>query len=87
MKVITLPRYGGAEVLTIAQARKPEPGPDQILVRVRAIGRFSDTWLPLLSAGTIEPVIHAAVPFSEAARVHEIMEANENLGKVIITIG
>ena len=38
MKVITLPQYGGPEVLTVAEAPKPEPGPDQILVRVRAIG-------------------------------------------------
>ena len=50
------------------------------------VGRFRDTWLPLLAAGTIEPVIHAAVPFDEARRAHEIMEANENLGKVVITI-
>jgi putative PIG3 family NAD(P)H quinone oxidoreductase len=59
----------------------------QSLDNKRAIvGRFRDTWLPLLAAGTVEPVIHAAVPFSEARRAHEIMEANENLGKVIITI-
>ncbi|MDP7242173.1 MAG: NAD(P)H-quinone oxidoreductase [Rhodospirillales bacterium] len=50
------------------------------------VGRFRDTWLPLLAAGSVEPVIHAAVPFSEARRAHEIMEANENLGKVVITI-
>jgi NADPH:quinone reductase len=50
------------------------------------VGRFRDTWLPLLAAGTIKPVIHAAVPFGEARRAHEIMEANENLGKVVITI-
>jgi len=50
------------------------------------VGRFRDTCLPLLAAGTIKPVIHAAVPFGEARRAHEIMEANENLGKVIITI-
>ena len=50
------------------------------------VRRFRDTWLPLLAAGTVKPVIHAAVPFSEARRAHEIMEANENLGKVVITI-
>ena len=59
----------------------------QSLDNKRAIvGRFRDTWLPLLAAGSVEPVIHAAVPFSEARRAHEIMEANENLGKVVITM-
>lgn len=59
----------------------------QSLDNKRAIvGRFRETWLPLLAAGTIKPVIHAAVPFDEARRAHEIMEANENLGKVVITI-
>ena len=50
------------------------------------VRRFRDTWLPLLAAGTITPVIHAAVPFVEVRRAHEIMEANQNLGKVVITI-
>ena len=50
------------------------------------VRRFRDTWLPLLAAGTLEPVIHAAVPFGEARRAHEIMEANQNLGKVVITL-
>jgi len=31
-------------------------------------------------------VIHATVPFDEVRRAHEIMETNENLGKVVITI-
>jgi NADPH2:quinone reductase len=50
------------------------------------VRRFRDRWLPLLAAGTVTPVIHTAVPFAEARRAHEIMEANENLGKVVLTL-
>jgi NADPH:quinone reductase len=50
------------------------------------VRRFRDRWLPLLTAGTVTPVIHTAVPFAEARRAHEIMEANENLGKVVLTL-
>ena len=50
------------------------------------VRRFRQDWLPLLAAGTITPVIHAAVPFAQARRAHEIMEANENLGKVVLTL-
>jgi NADPH:quinone reductase-like Zn-dependent oxidoreductase len=50
------------------------------------VRRFRKEWLPLLASGTITPVIHTAVPFAEVRRAHEIMEANENLGKVVLTI-
>lgn len=50
------------------------------------VRRFRQDWLPLLASGTITPVIHATVPFAEVRRAHEIMEANENLGKVVLTL-
>ena len=49
------------------------------------VGRFRERWLPLLAAGTIRPVIHATVPFEEVRRAHEMMEADENFGKIILT--
>ncbi|MFA6114117.1 MAG: zinc-binding dehydrogenase [Sphingomonas sp.] len=44
MKVIQLTRFGGPEVLQLAQLPTPVPGPGQILVRVRAAGvNFAET--------------------------------------------
>jgi NADPH2:quinone reductase len=44
MRVVQLSRFGGPEVLEIVEQERPEPGPGQALVRVRAAGiNFSDT--------------------------------------------
>ena len=43
MKAAFVTRYGGPEVIQIRDAPIPEPGPDQVLVRVRCIGlNFAD---------------------------------------------
>ena len=49
------------------------------------VERFRERWLPLLAAGALRPIIHAAVPFAEVCRAHEMMEANENFGKIVLT--
>ncbi len=36
MKAVTLKAFGGPEVLQVGEATTPKPGPDQLLVRVRA---------------------------------------------------
>jgi NADPH:quinone reductase-like Zn-dependent oxidoreductase len=45
-------------------------------------------WIePLSSAisdGVVKPVVHAAVPFAEAAEAHRILAARENVGKVVL---
>ncbi len=50
------------------------------------VGRFAERWLPLLVAGAVKPVIHATLPFAQIRRAHEIMEANENFGKIVVTV-
>jgi len=41
---------------------------------------------PLLSAGKIKPIIHATLPLEEAARGHAMMEAGEQIGKIMMTL-
>jgi NADPH:quinone reductase-like Zn-dependent oxidoreductase len=46
------------------------------------------SWLTEIVAlwreGVMRPVVHAKVPFREAARAHEILHARENIGKVLL---
>lgn len=41
---------------------------------------------PLLSRGTIAPVIHATFPLAEAAAAHRLMEAGGHIGKIVLTL-
>lgn len=42
---------------------------------------------PLLSAGKIKPIIHTTMPLEHAAKAHAMMEAGEQIGKIILTTG
>lgn len=48
--------------------------------------RFQADWLPLLKAGRIKPIIDRRFPLREAADAHRYMEANKNVGKIILDV-
>jgi NADPH2:quinone reductase len=59
----------------------------QSLPNKRAIvARFRERWLPLLAAGTLRPIIHTTFPLAEVRQAHALMEANQNVGKIVLTI-
>ena len=67
----------------IGSVMRPRPLADK-----RAItGRFRQRWLPLLTGGTVQPIIDRAFPLAEARQAHEHMEANRNFGKIILEVG
>ncbi|WP_435130976.1 NAD(P)H-quinone oxidoreductase [Actinacidiphila sp. bgisy144] len=39
---------------------------------------------PLVEAGTVKPVVHAALPLAEAAEAHRMMEASDHIGKILL---
>ena len=41
---------------------------------------------PWLEAGTVAPVIYRAMPLTEAAAAHRMMEASEHVGKIVLTV-
>jgi NADPH:quinone reductase len=41
---------------------------------------------PLLEAGKIKPIIHTTLDLSQAAKGHAMMEAGEQIGKIIMTV-
>ena len=40
---------------------------------------------PLIEAGKIKPVVHAVLDYQEIRQAHEMMDAGEQIGKIIIT--
>ena len=48
--------------------------------------RFQAEWLPLLEAGRIKPIIDRRFGLHEAADAHRYMEANKNVGKIILDV-
>ena len=41
---------------------------------------------PLLEAGKIKPIVHATFPLAKACDAHAMMEAGEQIGKIILTV-
>jgi NADPH2:quinone reductase len=46
--------------------------------------RILDAALALFAAGAVNPPIHARLPLAEARRAHEMLEAREVLGKLVL---
>ena len=40
---------------------------------------------PLVADGPVRPVVHATMPLAEAAEAHQLMEAGEHIGKILLT--
>ena len=47
---------------------------------------FARTTLPLFDDGRLKPLVDSVFPLSEVAQAHARMEANENLGKIILRV-
>ncbi len=41
---------------------------------------------PLFESGAVKAVIHQVFPLSEAARAHEMMEASQHIGKLVLEL-
>jgi putative PIG3 family NAD(P)H quinone oxidoreductase len=46
-----------------------------------------DVVWPLILSGQVKPVIDTVVPLAEAARAHELMEAGQHIGKILLATG
>ncbi len=68
------------QVTTSALRSRP---PDYKVPLIRDFGSFA---LPRFNAGTLKPVIDSIYPWTAAAAAHERMEANANMGKIVLTI-
>lgn len=58
--------------------------PDDL--KVRLLAEIKDKLWPLLASGRMRPHIHAVLPIAQAEQAHAILQANANIGKVILTL-
>ncbi len=42
---------------------------------------------PLLTSGTVAPVVAATFPLAAAAEAHRLMESSRHIGKIVLTTG
>ena len=94
MKAILIRRTGGPSVLDYVEVPTPRPRDDEVLVRADTIGvsmpevlvrKGAYGWMPpRLAEGKICPLIHARLRLAEACRAHEMLEAGEVIGKIVV---
>lgn len=57
-----------------------------VLEKIELTRAFVRTTLPLLAEGRLKPLVDSVYPLHDVARAHERMEANENLGKIVLSV-
>jgi putative PIG3 family NAD(P)H quinone oxidoreductase len=51
------------------------------------VAYFRDRFGAALDRGEVRPIVHAVLPLAEAQRAHEMVEASEHFGKVVLKVG
>lgn len=54
--------------------------------KIRVVERFRRDFFGWLEAGLLDPLVDTVLPFAEAARAHERLEANSSFGKLVLAV-
>lgn len=54
--------------------------------KIAVVERFRRQWLHRFADGTLSPLVDSVFPLADAARAHERMEANANVGKLVLRV-
>lgn len=54
--------------------------------KLEIANKLKQTVWPLLSSGTIKPVIHSTFPLTQASQAHALMESGQHIGKIVLEI-
>ena len=79
MRASLFSEHGGPEVIRIAEAEAPEPASGEV-------GPPEDfrCVMSLVFEGRLTPVIHEVMPLDDTRRAHELLEAGEVFGKLVL---
>lgn len=57
-----------------------------VLDKTAIIRAFERETLPALASGSLRPVVDRVMPLAKAGEAHRVMEANENVGKIVLHV-
>ena len=60
--------------------------PQSLEEKIAITQRFVERWLPKLKTGKLQPVIDTVFPLAQAREAHAYMEANRNIGKILLKV-
>jgi NADPH2:quinone reductase len=60
--------------------------PQSVAAKRAIVARFVERWMKPLETGAIRPLIYRRLAFSEIREAHRMLEANENTGKIVVTL-
>ena len=63
--------------------RRPEQGPGS---KAEIIAELRQRLWPLIAEGAVKPVVSAEIPITNAAEAHRLLDSNETVGKVVLTL-
>ncbi len=54
--------------------------------KVAVTERFTERWLAAIAAGDLKPIVDSTFDWTDVAKAHERMEANANIGKIVLRV-
>jgi putative PIG3 family NAD(P)H quinone oxidoreductase len=78
LDISALLRKRGAVVATALRSRPPEE-------KAAICAAVTEHVWPLVDEGRIRPIVHTSLPLAEAGKAHALMEASDNVGKILLT--
>ena len=85
MKCYWIRHEGNDAILELRELPIPEPGPGQVLLRVRAASLNRDV-MTAIADGRIAPVIDRVFPFEAYREAYEHLASGAHFGKVVIRV-
>jgi putative PIG3 family NAD(P)H quinone oxidoreductase len=78
LDISALRRKRGAVVATALRSRPREE-------KAAICAAVTEHVWPLVAEGRIRPIVHTRLPLAEAGKAHALMEASDNVGKILLT--
>ena len=53
--------------------------------KVEIVAQTVEHVWPMLTAGSVRPIVHATFPLADVAQAHQVLEDSSHVGKVLLT--